>query len=136
MDLVQLVVIGLIVGSVIGLVAMGLTLTFGVLKFANFAHGDMMTLGMFLAFFVVGDLGMAGPRLSPFSIPLGIIPGVILAGVGVALVAASLDRLIYRRLRKRGSALITMAIASLGLAIMIRAVVQLVWGTLPKRYVS
>lgn len=136
MDLVQLVVIGLIVGSVIGLVAMGLTLTFGVLKFANFAHGDMMTLGMFLAFFVVGDLCMAGPRLSPFSIPLGIIPGVILAGVGVALVAASLDRIIYRRLRKRGSALITMAIASLGLAIMIRAVVQLVWGTLPKRYVS
>jgi branched-chain amino acid transport system permease protein len=136
MDIVQLVVIGVIVGSVIGLGAMGLTLTFGVLKFANFAHGDMMTLGMFLAFFVVGDLGLAGPKMSPFSIPVGLILGVLVAGAGVAMLAASLDRIIYRRLRNRGSALITMAIASLGCAIMIRAVIQLIWGPLPKRYVT
>ncbi len=136
MDFVQLIVIGLIVGSVVGLGAMGLTLTFGVLKFANFAHGDMMTLGMFLALFVVSDLGIAGPQLSPFSIPLGLIAGVLFAGAGVAVLAAALDRLIYRRLRARGSALITMAIASLGIAIMLRAVIQLVWGPLPQRYVS
>ncbi|MGE3962411.1 MAG: branched-chain amino acid ABC transporter permease [Dehalococcoidia bacterium] len=134
MDLLQLVVVGLIVGSVIGLGAMGLTLTFGILKFANFAHGDMMTLGMFLAFAVVGDFGLAGPTIQPFSIPVGLILGFAFAGAGVATLAATIDRLVYRRLRRRGSALITMAIASLGAAIMIRAIIQLIWGPTPKRY--
>lgn len=134
MDLLQLVVVGVIVGAVIGLGAMGLTLSFGVLKFANFAHGDMMTLGMFTAFAVVGNAGLAGPMLSPFSIPVGLILGVLVAGAVVALLAASIDRVVYRRLRRRGSALITMAIASLGIAIMLRAVIQLIWGPLPKRY--
>ena len=50
MDILQLLIIGIIVGSIIGLGAMGLTLSYGVMKFANFAHGDFMTLGMFLAF--------------------------------------------------------------------------------------
>lgn len=134
MDLLQLVVVGVIVGSVVGLGAMGLTLTFGILKFANFAHGDMMTLGMFLAYVVVGDLGWAGPKLEPFSIPLGLVLGIVVAGMGVAALAAGIDRVVYRRLRRRGSALITMAIASLGMAIMIRAMIQLAWGPQPKRY--
>ena len=81
MDLLQLVVVGVIVGSVIGLGAMGLTLTFGILKFANFAHGDMMTLGMFLAYAIVGDLGWSGPTLEPFSIPLGLVLGVAVAAL-------------------------------------------------------
>lgn len=132
MDFVQLIIIGIVVGSVVGLGAIGLTLTFGILKFANFAHGDMMTLGMFTAFAVLGVV--RGPTLEPFSIPAGLILAVLVAGSAVALLAASLDRLIYRRLRRRGSALITMAIASLGIAIMTRAVVQLIWGPLPKRY--
>ncbi len=136
MDFLQLAVIGLIVGSVIGLGAMGLTLTYGVMKFANFAHGDMMTLGMFTAFAVVSTAGIAGPRLSPFSIPAGLILGVLVAGVVVAVLAASIDRLVYRRLRRRGSAFITMAIASLGIAIMLRAVIQLIWGPLPARYTT
>lgn len=136
MDILQLVVIGVIVGSVIGLGAMGLTLAYGVMKFANFAHGDMMTLGMFMAFAVVGNGGVRGPTLAPFSIPAGLILGVLVAGVTVALLAASIDRVVYRRLRLRGSTFITMAIASLGMAIMIRAVIQLIWGPLPKRYMT
>lgn len=134
MDLVQLVVLGIVVGSVVGLGAMGLTLTFGILKFANFAHGDMMTFGMFTAFATLGVV--RGPTIQPFSIPLGLVAGFLVAGATVAVLAASVDRLVYRRLRRRGSALITMAIASLGVAIMLRAVVQLIWGPLPERYAT
>ncbi len=135
-EFAQLLVIGLLVGSVVGLGAMGLTLSFGIMKFANFSHGDMMTLGMFLAFAVVGNWGVRGPVMEPFSIPVGLILGVGFAAVGVAVLAASVDRVVYRRLRRRGSATITMAIASLGIAIMLRAVIQLIWGPLPKRYVT
>ncbi len=136
MDFLQLGVIGLLVGSVVGLGAMGLTLSFGIMKFANFSHGDLMTLGMFLAFAVVGNWGMVGPTLEPFSIPLGLILGVVFAAAGVAVLAAAVDRVVYRRLRRRGSATITMAIASLGVAIMVRSVIQLVWGPLPVRYAT
>ncbi|MCK9485991.1 MAG: branched-chain amino acid ABC transporter permease [Dehalococcoidia bacterium] len=134
MDFVQLAIVGLLVGSVVGLGAMGLTLSFGIMKFANFSHGDMMTLGMFLAFAVVGNMGLAGPQMAPLSIPVGLIAGVVFAAAGVALLAAGVDRVVYRRLRRRGSATITMAIASLGIAIMLRAAIQLTWGPLPARY--
>src|SRR5690606_14181798 len=114
--------------------AMGLTLIFGIMKFANFSHGDLLTLGMFLAFAVVGNWGLTGPTLGPFSIGLGMVPALIFAAGGVGLTAATVDRFVYRPLRRRGSSTITFAIASLGVAIMVRAVVQLVWGPSPRRY--
>jgi branched-chain amino acid transport system permease protein len=135
-EFVQLAVIGLIVGSIVGLGAMGLTLSYGILKFANFSHGDLMTLGMFLAFFMVINVGVAGPRMAPFSFAWGMIPAALFAMAGVALAAVAIDRAVYRRLRARGSTFITMAIASLGVAIMLRAVVQYVWGPLPARYTT
>jgi branched-chain amino acid transport system permease protein len=136
MDILQLVIIGLIVGSIIGLGAMGLTLSYGVMKFANFAHGDFMTLGMFLAYIVIGNLGWAGGTIGPFSFGWGIIPAAALAIVGVGALAVIADRVIHRRLRMRGSGIITMAIASLGLGIMLRAVVQMIWGPTALRFTT
>jgi branched-chain amino acid transport system permease protein/neutral amino acid transport system permease protein len=135
-DALQLVVVGTIVGSVIGLGAMGLTLTYGILKFANFAHGDLLTLAMFLAFAVVSDLGWAGPSMPWFSFGWGMLGGVVVAVLGLAAFSLAADRLVFRPLRSRGSAVITMAIASLGLAIMIRAVIQIAWGSGPLRYTT
>ena len=50
---------------------MGLTLTYGIMKFANFAHGDLMSLGMFFAFFIVAELGLAGGAIGPLSVSWG-----------------------------------------------------------------
>lgn len=133
-DFVQLIIVGVIVGSIIGLGSMGLTLSYGVMKFANFAHGDSMALGMFLAFILVGDLGWAGGDIGRLSFGWGMIPAIGLAMIGVAALNVTADRLIYRRLRRQGSGIITMAIASLGLAIIVRAVIQIVWGSAPLRY--
>jgi branched-chain amino acid transport system permease protein len=135
-DLVQLVIIGVIVGSIIGLGAMGLTLSYGVMKFANFAHGDSMALGMFLAFLVVDDLGWAGPEVGPLSFGWGMVPALAFAMVGIAALNVGADLTVYRRLRTRGAGIITMAIASLGLGIMIRAVIQVIWGSAPHRYTT
>lgn len=133
-DIVQLVIIGVIVGSIIGLGAMGLTLSYGVMKFANFAHGDSMALGMFLAFIIVGDLGWAGGNIGNLSFGWGMIPAIGLAMAGVAALNVGADLTIYRRLRSRGAGIIAMAIASLGLGIMVRAVIQMIWGSAPQRY--
>jgi branched-chain amino acid transport system permease protein len=135
-DVLQLVIVGTVVGSIIGLGATGLTLTYGVMRFANFAHGDLMTLGMFLAFFVVGNLGIDGPRVGPFSFGWGLIPATIFAMAVVAALTVSLDHVVFRRLRARGGGIITMAIASLGIGIMVRAIVQMLWGPGTERYAS
>lgn len=121
-------------GSIIGLGAIGLTLTYGVMKFANFAHGDLMTLGMFLAFFIVVNLGLDGGKIGPLSFGWGMIPAALFAMAVIALVAAVINRLVFRPLRERGSGIITMAIASLGIGIMVRATVQIIWGPSPERY--
>ena len=115
---------------------MGLTLTYGILRFANFAHGDLMSLGMFFAFIFVVDLGWAGGEIGPLSIGWGMIPAALLAMAGVAAVVVVIDRLVYRQLRRRGSGIITMAIASLGIGIMIRAIIQIVWGPGSDRYTT
>ena len=134
MDILQLVVVGIIVGSIIGLGAIGLTLTYGVMKFANFAHGDLMTLGMFLALFIVSDLGLGGGKIGPLSFGWGMLLAALFAMAGVAGLALLLDRLVFRPLRGRGSGIITMAVASLGIGIGVRAVVQMIWGPSPTRY--
>ena len=124
------------VGSIVGLGAMGLTLTYGIMKFANFAHGDLMSLGMFLAFFIVAKLGLAGGAIGPLSVSWGMIPAALFAMTGVAAVSVGIDRVVYRPLRSRGSGILTMAIASLGVGIMVRAVIQMLWGPSAHRYVS
>ncbi|MEX0789836.1 MAG: diguanylate cyclase, partial [Actinomycetota bacterium] len=52
-DTRQLFVVGVVVGSIYALGALGLTLVYGILKFGNFAHGDMMMLGAYVAFFLL-----------------------------------------------------------------------------------
>jgi branched-chain amino acid transport system permease protein/neutral amino acid transport system permease protein len=133
-DFAQLVIVGLVVGSIIGLGAMGLTLSYGIMKFANFAHGDMMSLGMFLAYAAVTTFGTGA--LGPFSVGWAMIPALLLAMLGVGVVAAGVDQVVYRPLRRRGSSTISMAIASLGIAIMVRALIQMEWGPSPVRYAS
>jgi len=56
-EVLQVILYGLVLGSIIVLGAIGLTLTYGILNFANFAHGDMMTLGAYFALFYRFGLG-------------------------------------------------------------------------------
>jgi len=51
--MLELVVYGIVLGSIISLGAIGLTLVFGIIRFANFAHGDLMTTGAYVALFMV-----------------------------------------------------------------------------------
>ncbi|MBZ0324985.1 MAG: branched-chain amino acid ABC transporter permease, partial [Alphaproteobacteria bacterium] len=53
-DLLQLLVYGVVLGCIVTLGAIGVSLVFGILGFANFAHGDLMTVGAYLALVFVG----------------------------------------------------------------------------------
>ncbi len=74
----QSLISGLLIGGVYSLVAMGLTLIFGVLGIINFAHGALMALGMYITFFAFDRLG-----LDPF-LSLGLsVPALFLLGAGL-----------------------------------------------------
>ena len=113
-ELLQLVVFGLVLGGIIALGAIGVSLIFGILRFANFAHGDMMTVGAYLALVVVGPLAL--PMYVAFPLALA----------GTALVVVAIDQVLFRRLRR--TAPVILLISSFGVALILRSVIQLIWG--------
>ncbi|MEE9516718.1 MAG: hypothetical protein V3V52_06420, partial [Candidatus Adiutricales bacterium] len=72
--MLELFVFGIVHGSIIALGAIGLTLIYGILGFANFAHGDLMTAGAYLALFLITGLfswiGIPDTTFGPLSFGL------------------------------------------------------------------
>ena len=105
---------GLVLGSIYALGAIGVTLTFGILRFANFAHGETMTLGAYFTLTLTALTGLHPLLFLPVAMAL------------TALAVLGMDRLFFRPLR-HGSTII-LVIASFGLMLMVRSLVQIVWG--------
>jgi branched-chain amino acid transport system permease protein/neutral amino acid transport system permease protein len=113
-ELLQLLVFGVVLGGIIALGAVGVSLIFGILRFASFAHGDMMTLGAYLALIVVGPLAL--PMYVAFPLALA----------GTAAIAVGIDQALFRRLRR--TAPVILLISSFGVALILRSAIQLIWG--------
>ena len=113
-DFLQLGLYGIVLGSIYALGAIGVSLTFGILRFANFAHGDLMTVGAYVALTFV-SLGW----------PMGL--SLMMAIGSTILVALAFDQLIYRRLRRQAP--VILLISSFGTALILRSAVQLIWGS-------
>lgn len=121
-DFLQLLVYGIVYGSILTLGAIGVSLIFGILGFAHFAHGDLMTTGAYAALVLVAGLGWPVWASVPFAILV------------TALVAVAIDQTIYRRLRR--TAPVILLISSFGMALAIRSVIQLIWGPRDQVYAS
>jgi branched-chain amino acid transport system permease protein len=109
---------GIVVGSLYVLVALGLTLIYGVLVQINFAHADIVTLGAFTAYFVTG-----------------LLSGNYFAGIAVALVVGAvlgwmINAAIFAPLRPRNSELLPL-IATIGVSIMLQNAMLLLFGPIP-----
>lgn len=126
---------GLISGSMIGLGAIGLSLTYSILRFANFTHGDFLSWGAYLTLTVSGLLtGLAagfGAPLKPFSfgpvLPLAVAGGIVLT----VLLALVLDAVLFRRLRRRGADVIIIVMASFGASMALRALLEFIFTSRP-----
>ncbi|MGE0240403.1 MAG: branched-chain amino acid ABC transporter permease [Parvibaculaceae bacterium] len=105
---------GLALGAIYALGAIGISMIFGILRFAHFAHGDVMTLGAYGTLTAVWLSGLH---------PLLALPvGIVLAVLAVLLA----DRIFYKPLRDLPT--IYTVIASFGVALIFRSLVQLIWG--------
>lgn len=122
LDVVQLLIYGIVLGCILALGAIGVSLIFGILRFAHFAHGDLMTLGAYFAFTVTAGL----------SLPM--LPAFLLALVATAAVSIGIDRSLYNRLR--GGSPVVLLISSVGVALMLRSLIQMIWGTSNQVYRS
>lgn len=114
----QAVVTGLMLGGVYGLVAMGLTLVFGVLDIINFAHGALMTVGMYVAFTLVTNAS-----LDPYLTLVVTVPALFLLG-------AAVQRIVINP--AMGQPLENQLLLTLGLAILIENVLLLQFTATPR----
>jgi branched-chain amino acid transport system permease protein len=121
----KVLIAGTVLGSIYALGAIGVTLIFGILRFAHFAHGDMMTLGAFFAFLLALVFYHYGIT---FPIPVGFVV-LPVAMIITCVVALAIDRTIYAPLRRRGARPVTLLIASIGATLMIQGLVRLFFGT-------
>ncbi|UVE51067.1 branched-chain amino acid ABC transporter permease [Haloferax larsenii] len=117
---------GLITGMIIAAGALGLSLIYSIAEVPNFAHGDMITIGAYLA------LALNKPGAIPFVPEFGGLPLIAAGILGVAVAGSTgaiYEVAIFRRFRSKGADLITMVIVSLGLALVLRNVVLFLVGS-------
>jgi branched-chain amino acid transport system permease protein/neutral amino acid transport system permease protein len=130
--LVELFVYGIVLGSIISLGAIGLTLIYGILRFANFAHGDLMTAGAYVALFLVTGplswLGIPDHTFGALSFGWRMLLALPFSMVAVGGLGLLFDRIVFRKLRLKGSGVVILAMASLGASFIIRMLVLILWG--------
>jgi branched-chain amino acid transport system permease protein len=131
---------GLIAGTTIGLGAVGITLTYSILRFANFAHGEFISWGAYLALVVAGVLGAAFGALAtpigPFSFGWALPIAALVAVALNAVLALIVDALLFRHLRARHSTVIIMVMASFGAALTLRNLLEFSFTGKPQYYTS
>ncbi|HRP30062.1 MAG TPA: branched-chain amino acid ABC transporter permease [Burkholderiaceae bacterium] len=123
---------GIILGATLALGAIGLTLTYNILRFANFAHGEFLTFGAYFALVFVALFG-AGQAVGPLTFGWRFAAAIAVAVALTAGLALLLDWLLFRVLRRSDIA-VALVIASFGASLMLRNVVVFVWGSQPEYY--
>ena len=151
----DLYVHGMLLGSIFALGAIGITLLYAIVNFAHVAHGDFMTLGAFIAFPLVASvinieyvsyandfsftglfplLGLDHVGIGPFTFGYSILLAIPITMALLAIIAVALEIFVYRRLRNRGSSDVMIAMASFGVAILLRGALSTLFGTQIRSY--
>jgi neutral amino acid transport system permease protein len=121
-EAIQLLVDGLRFGLLIAMCAVGLSLIFGTTGLTNFAHGELVTIGAVIAWYINVSLGVP------------IVVAALLAMIAGAGVGALNELGLWRPLRRRGTGLIAALVVSIGLSLLLRYSIQIVYGGFSNPY--
>jgi neutral amino acid transport system permease protein len=116
-DVAQTGLNGLTLGAIYALGAVGLTLVYGILKLVNFAHGDFLTFGAYMAYLVNVTWG------------LPLVVAVFWAMVMTAVLGIALEKVMWGPMRARGAGMLQLLLMAIGLALVIRYTIQFIWST-------
>ena len=119
MNLVNHLINGLHVGAIYALVALGYNMVYGIVKLINFAHGDIIMAGAYVAFFALN----AG---------LPVIVAVLLSIVFCVVLGVAIEKVAYRPLRK--SAKISLLITAIGVSLLLENIAQQLFSATPKLF--
>ena len=122
MGFLSYLVNGLGLGSVYAIIALGYTMVYGIAKMLNFAHGDVIMVGAYVAFFA----------LNRYNLPL--VPAVLCAVVVCTVLGVVIERLAYKPLRKATS--LAVLITAIGVRYFLQNGAQLLWSSSTKVFPS
>jgi branched-chain amino acid transport system permease protein len=128
---IQNLVDGFLVGSILSLGAIGLTMVMHVLRFANFSQAELLSIGAYAALVFDGVFGQMLPlfqsTLEPLSLTGALVLSMLASMLLTGLSAVVIDQLVFRRIRDSGEEL-SMVFASFGVALIIRNGISLLFG--------
>jgi neutral amino acid transport system permease protein len=116
-DVAQTGLNGLSLGAIYALGAVGLTLVYGILKLVNFAQGDFLTFGAYMAYLVNVTWG------------LPLVVAIFWAMIATALLGILFERVLWGPMRAKRAGFLQLILMSIGLAFVLRAVFQWFWST-------
>lgn len=128
-----IVVPGLSYGSQLALGALGITLVFGILRFANFAHGDTMAFGTMVTILMTWWLQSKGVSFGPLPTALLALPVGIIFTI---LIMTATDKLVYKHYRQKKAAPVIFMIASIGVMFMMNGIVRFIIGPNDQRFLD
>ncbi len=131
----QILLDGVLTGAMLGLGAIGLTLTYAILRFANFAQGEFVTFGAYAALVAAWALGgvLGSDPLGGFTFGWRLLAALPVAMLCSAALAVLLDMLVFSRLRAHGSQIV-LVIASFGASLALRSALEFGFGPQPLYY--
>lgn len=124
----QQLINGLADGSILALIALGYTMVYGILRFINFAHGDIFMIGAFAGFYLA-------PRVAALLPVPSICGGLVVMAASMAICAALgilIERLAYRPLRR--SPKLSVLITAIGISLFLEYAGQLFFGAAPRKF--
>jgi len=132
--LLDQLVAGLTLGSVYGLIAIGYSMVYGILKLLNFAHGEVFMIGSYIGYFVLTWLGGAADPDLPIAIVIALM--FVAAMLGAGALGVVIERFAYRPLREKRAPRIAPLISALGVSFCLQQLAVICFGSVPKQYDS
>lgn len=127
---------GILSGAIVGLGAIGLSFSMKMLRFANFSHSELLTWGAYSALIFLSFAGSSSgsfDTIGPFSFGIPLVIAMGFSCLLTSVIALLLHRFVYLRLSKTAGHM-TMVFASFGVALILRHMVVLIWGSDPIYY--
>jgi branched-chain amino acid transport system permease protein len=133
----QIVVDGVTNGAMIGLGAIGLTLTYAILRFANFAQGEFITFGAYVALLVAAGAGLVlgGDDFGDLTFGWSLLVALPVAMAAAGALAVAVDTLVFARLRRHGTQIV-LVIGSFGVSLALRSVLEFSFSDSPRYFTT
>ena len=125
-EFIQQIINGLSLGAIYALIALGYTMVYGILKFINFAHGEIFMLGAFSGFYIARMMGLSESSI------VGALVVLLLSMSVCALIGVTIEKLAYKPLRSASK--LTVLITAIGVSLFLQYTGQLVFGADPKSF--